>query len=175
MSFTLHDLAQLDLAHPDLVVADLNQIVAINNAEIPAVTKLDTESAAELVGMCSVALSCVEGGEVLAFCLVLGPGQAYRSANYRWVSQRYDRFVYLDRVCVKPQAQRRGIGRALYAEVLARSAGLDPRPEVLALEVNSRPYNTESMAFHTALGFDAIGTANPYGDDTEVTYFAHEV
>jgi predicted GNAT superfamily acetyltransferase len=160
-----------------LDAADVDAVVAINNDELPAVTELDRDAAVDLLNMCAVALAAVDEvtGAILGFCLVLGPGQAYKSRNYRWVTERYERVMYLDRVCTSPQARRQGVGRALYAEAIARSTGIEPRPEWLVLEVNSRPFNAQSTAFHTALGFSAVGTAEPYGDGTEVTYYALEL
>ena len=102
----------------------------------------------------------------------MGPDTGYWSANYAWVGARYDRFIYLDRVVVAPRARGRGLARALYDEVTARSAA---SADHFVLEVNTEPRNDESLAFHAALGFAEVGRARPYGDDTEVAYLSRPV
>jgi predicted GNAT superfamily acetyltransferase len=100
----------------------------------------------------------------------VGPGTQYWSANYDWVSNRFDSFIYLDRVCVAPPAQRRGIGKALYEQVEHANAA-----EWFVLEVNTRPLNQPSLDFHAALGFEEVGRAEPYGDGHEVAYLAKRI
>jgi hypothetical protein len=77
--------------------------------------------------------------------------------NYRWFAERYDDFVYLDRVAIAPRAQRRGLGRAMYDEVARRAREVRPSATVFALEVNLRPRNDPSLAFHERLGFAEVG------------------
>jgi uncharacterized protein len=43
------------------------------------------------------------------------PDSAYDSVNYRWFTERYDDFMYLDRVAFDAEAQGRGLGTLLYA------------------------------------------------------------
>ena len=54
---------------------------------------------------------------VVGFCLVMAVDSAYDSVNFRWFTERYDRFMYLDRVAFDADAQGRGLGTLLYAEV----------------------------------------------------------
>jgi predicted GNAT superfamily acetyltransferase len=95
-----------------------------------------------------------DGGNVVGFCIVLPPGTEYTSVNYRWFCERYDSFVYLDRVAVDEAARGAGIGAALYAEVERRAAGT---AELFTLEVNLRPRNDGSLRFHDRLGFVEVG------------------
>ncbi len=95
--------------------------------------------------------------QVAGFCFVLAPGADYGSLNYAWFSERYDDFVYLDRVAISPTFQRRGIGRALYAEVERLAAARRPSARHFTLEVNLRPRNDTSLAFHADLGFSEVG------------------
>ena len=136
---------------------DLPCIHAINQAEVPAVGD-ETEAALRHIAAESiVALVAEEAGELAGFCLVLAPGADYDSGNYLWFSERYDDFVYLDRVAIAPAFQRRGLGRALYAEVERSAAELRPAAGWFTLEVNLRPRNDTSLAFHAALGFVEVG------------------
>ena len=133
--------------------ADLDTVLAINEAEVPAVGPLEPEALERLVEQSLIAIVAELDGEVGGFCLVLPPGEGYSSSNYRWFAERYDDFVYLDRVAIAPAHQRRGVGRALYAEVERLAGEHRPAATDFLLEVNLRPRNDTSLAFHAELGF----------------------
>ena len=136
----------------DLTTDDVPAITAINNANVPAVGEADSAKLARLLAESSIALAAELDGAVVGFCLVLPPGTDYASPNYRWFSERYDDFAYLDRVTVDEAQRSKGIGAALYAEVEQRIVA----PWFL-LEVNLRPRNDGSLRFHARLGFVEVG------------------
>lgn len=140
-----------------LELADLDAVHAINEAEVPAVGSASRAALRDLADWSVIALVAEIDGEVAGFCLVLGPGSDYGSMNYRWFCDRYDDFVYLDRVAIAPTFQRRGIGRRLYAEVERRAAEIRPNANWFTLEVNLRPRNDQSLSFHADLGFSEVG------------------
>lgn len=129
------------------------QVLALNQSHLDAVGPLDAARQDWLVGMTEACL-VVEDGEALAgFVMTLSPGTAYDSPNYRWFSERYDSFSYLDRVVVAASHQRRGIGHLLYDAVEATA---HPRGR-MALEVYAEPPNVGSLAFHAARGYVEVG------------------
>ena len=135
---------------------DLDRVLAINQSGVPGVGTIESAELAHLVDESSIALVATVDflDDVIAgFCLVLGPGADYGSVNYRWFSEHYDDFVYLDRVAIAPEFQRLGLGRAMYEEVARRGAAA----EWFTLEVNLRPRNDGSLAFHDRLGFVEVG------------------
>ena len=134
--------------------ADLSAVLELNNANVPAVNELDLTSLAAIVKASTVALAAVDPTDaaLAGFCLVLPPGTDYGSGNYAWFGERYDDFVYLDRVAVASDHRGRGIGARLYAEVERRT-----RAAWFTLEVNLRPRNDVSLAFHERLGFAEVG------------------
>jgi predicted GNAT superfamily acetyltransferase len=138
---------------------DLVVVHAINQAEVPAVGSERIEDLGHIGEQSTIALVAVDGssGDIAGFCMVLAPDADYDSGNYLWFSERYDDFVYLDRVAIAPAHQRRGIGRALYAEVERLAAVRRPGATRLTLEVNLRPRNDTSLAFHGELGFVEVG------------------
>ena len=139
-----------------LVPADLDRVLAINESGVPGVGPIDASQLAHLVDESSMALVATvddpTDDTVAGFCLVLPPGADYGSVNYRWFSERYDDFVYLDRVAIAPEFQGRGLGRELYDEVERRADAA-----WFTLEVNLRPRNDGSLAFHDRLGFVEVG------------------
>ena len=136
---------------------DLADVHAVNQGEVPAVGDETIEGLGLIADESVIALVAEEEGALAGFCLVLAPGADYDSGNYRWFSERYDDFVYLDRVAIAPPFQRRGLGRAMYAEVERLAAERCPGATDFTLEVNLRPRNDTSLAFHAHLGFAEVG------------------
>ena len=147
----------------DYTAADLEAVHAINQAEVPAVGDETPEALARIGELSTIALVAVDDGNadgegsIAGFCMVLEPGTEYESGNYRWFDERFDSFVYLDRVAIAPSFQRLGLGRRFYAEVERLAAERCPDAEQFTLEVNLRPRNDTSLAFHAALGFVEVG------------------
>ncbi|MEL6767006.1 MAG: GNAT family N-acetyltransferase [Pseudomonadota bacterium] len=143
---------------------------ALNNANSEATSFLDTAGWEALIGMASLALAPANADALL---IAFGPGAAYPSPNYRWHTERYERFLYVDRIVVSASARGRGYARALYAALadVARDQAL----ERIVCEVNRVPANPGSDAFHDRLGFVEVGRAHPYGDAKLVRYLALEL
>ena len=141
--------------------SDLAAVHTINEAEAPAVGSVTPERMAHIAAESAIALVAVDaaaGADAVAgFALVLGPGADYDSDNYAWFAARYPDFVYLDRVAVAPTHRRRGVGRALYDAVAAAAPSARPAATDWVLEVNLRPRNDTSLAFHAAMGFREVG------------------
>jgi predicted GNAT superfamily acetyltransferase len=143
--------------------ADLDRILEINQANVPDVGSVDGDRMAFLLDVSPIALAVDSGGSIVGFCLVMTSDAPYDSVNFRWFTERYDDFMYLDRVAFDAAAQGRGFGTLLYAEVDRR---MIERGDVrrLALEVNVDPPNEPSLAFHARRGFVEVGQQDtPYG------------
>jgi predicted GNAT superfamily acetyltransferase len=147
-------------------VADHADVLALNNASTPHVNALGQEQFDWLAQNVDYFRVAEVGGSIAGFVMALRNGTTYWSGNYAWFSARYDQFLYLDRVVVSPTARRSGVGRALYADLTAFASARWPR---ITLEVNVRPPNPGSIAFHEALGFRRVG-ARQY-DENEVAMF----
>jgi uncharacterized protein len=143
---------------------DLPAIHAINESAYPAVATETVEALGHIADESLIALVAEIDGEIAGFCLVLGPGAEYDSLNYVWFAAHFSDFVYLDRIAISPAFRRRGIGRDMYAEVERLAAERRPSAKEFTLEVNLRPRNPESLAFHAQLGFVEVGQQEtPYG------------
>ena len=154
--------------------ADLPAVVDLNNGAVPAVPPADRAELAELTVLASLALVAEEvPGRPLGFLLAMDPGIDYASENYRWFSGRSDSFVYIDRVVVAPESRGGGVGRALYEAVFQR-AREHGRAEV-DCEVNVRPENPQSLAFHDRMGFAKLGEQETKGGAYRVALLAAPV
>jgi len=136
------------------VPSDLPAALALNNANVPELNELDATELGRLVRESVLSLTAEVDGAFAGFCILFAPDAPYQSLNYQWFSRTYDDFVYLDRIAVHPDFRRYGIGRAFYAAVVDRFTGRFP---LLCCEVNVRPRNEPSLAFHHAVGFREVG------------------
>lgn len=92
-----------------------------------------------------------------AYLIAFAPGAGYESPNYLWFVERYEAFVYVDRIVVSTAARGKGVARALYEDLFAFAAGTGaPR---IVCEVNSDPPNPGSDAFHARMSFVEVGAA----------------
>jgi len=153
------------LAADDLTGADGAALLALNNAHAVELSWLEPQRLAHLVAEAFVARRV---GVAEALLLAFDQAADYDSVNYLWFRARYPTFVYVDRVVVADSARGRGMARALYADLFAaaRAAG----HARIVCEVNSDPPNPASDAFHAALGFVPVGTAEIQGGKKTVTY-----
>lgn len=149
---------------------DLTAVHTINDTEVPAVGSETAAALAAIAAESIITIVAEVDGEIGGFCMVLGPGADYASPNYAWFAQRYDDFVYLDRVAIPPAFRRRGLGRAMYAEVERLAAAKRPTATDFLLEVNLEPRNDASLAFHADLGFTEVGQRE--GDGKVVSMMA---
>jgi len=135
----------------DLHRSDIDDVLRINAANVPAVGTADAVLMESLLGMSCTALVAEVGGRCAGFCIVLPEGTPYGSPNYRFFADRLAEFRYVDRIAVDAVDRGRGIGAALHREVAARHPA-----HPVALEVNVVPPNEGSMRFHLRQGFAEV-------------------
>ena len=157
------------------VAEDLPAVAALNAAEVPRLGPLDDDALARHAARCDLALvATTEEEELTGFVLALGPGHDYASVNYGWFvardAIRAAGFLYVDRIAVAAPFRRQGIAGALYDTVDAR-ARADGSAEVTC-EVNVRPPNPGSLAFHSARGFVEVGQQDTSGGAIRVALLA---
>ena len=95
-----------------------------------------------------------EHSNLAGFLIAMSPDCDYWSGNFKWFRDRSDDFVYIDRIAVSPWFRKRGIAARLYADVERYARSVDAKR--LTLEVNVRPLNDVSLAFHDTMGFKAL-------------------
>jgi uncharacterized protein len=160
----LHPVGAADMAGAGSLGEEL---LALNNAHAQALSWLDAERLAYLLGEAFLARRI---GRADAFLLAFDQDAAYDSPNFLWLRSRYARFVYVDRIVVAPGARGRGHARHLYEDLFTQASRAGH--ERVVCEVNADPPNPASDAFHAALGFTEVGTAVIHGGSKTVRYFA---
>lgn len=157
----------------EATVEDLDTIGWLNRGALPAVSDLDDRALWRLVEQSASTLVAVDDGGVVAFLIALGPGTDYDSPNYRFFAERYTSFRYVDRVVVEPSYARRGIGARLY-DLLEQACRANGVP-VITAEVNVRPPNQASLAFHATHGFVGVGEQDTEGGGKRVRLLVRDL
>ena len=137
---------------------DILSIYSINQANTPEVGSLEsTEKLRELLSMSSLVLVAKTNNEIIGFVVCLEAGAAYTSLNYKYISKKAKKFVYIDRIAIKKQYRRSGVGKSLY-EIIFNYSEKFELP--IYCEVNTKPKNQASLDFHKKIGFFKIGSKN---------------
>jgi len=142
-------------------------LLALNNAHAQELSWLEPERLKHLVAQAFLARRI---GDLDAFLLAFDQGADYDSPNFLWFRSRYPRFVYVDRIVVASSARGRGSARRLYRDLFEHAA--EAGHQRVVCEVNSRPPNPASDAFHAALGFVEVGSASVDDGSRTVRYLS---
>ena len=156
-----------------LAASDVGPVAALNDAEVPRVSALGPEGLADHLPRCELAVVAEDDDGLAGFVLAVPPGIDYESVNYRFFEDRGTDHLYVDRVVVAPTHRRRGVAGRLYDAVEERSRQTG-RAEVTC-EVNVRPANPASLAFHVARGFLEVGRQDTTGGTVTVALMAKRV
>jgi uncharacterized protein len=142
-------------------------MLALNNSHARELSWLEPE---RLQYLAEHAFLARRIGDLDAFLLAFDQDAPYDSPNFLWFRARHARFIYVDRIVVAASARGRGYARLLYRGLFdaASQAGHD----LVVCEVNARPPNPESDAFHAALGFAEVGSASIHNNSKTVRYLS---
>lgn len=149
--------------------ADLEAVLQLNEAAVPAVNSVDTQLMRWFAGNAAYFKIAMLHDCLAGFLIGMRPGTTYASPNYRWFCDRYDDFAYVDRIAIAEDARRLGLATRLYRDF---EANLPATVNVLTCEVNIVPPNESSMRFHQAYGFDTVGTQTLDNGRKEVALMA---
>jgi len=145
-------------------------LLALNNAHAVELSPLTLVEFNRLIQGSFSAAAIQEGaGFLIAFDQIAD----YDSPNFLWFRERYDRFVYIDRVVTSPVTRGKGYAKALYADLFQRAkvAGHSR----IVCEVNLDPPNPPSDAFHAALDFAEVGRASIHNGQKTVRYLLRSI
>jgi hypothetical protein len=156
----------------DAVSTDLPQVLAINETVVPAVNSLDAERMQWFFETAPWFRVAEADDAVCGMLIGFFDGCDYQSENYRWFSEHFAHFAYVDRVAVRPSARRQGLATRLYHDFID---GMPAGVPVLTCEVNVEPPNPDSLRFHERLGFETVGRQRTEQDRKEVALLALEL
>ena len=83
-----------------LQISDSSSIWEINEQGLPGTGKVSEQEILDLLNYSSFSIGLFDSNSLLGFVICLPPKTAYGSLNYLWFHERYDDFLYVDRIAV---------------------------------------------------------------------------
>lgn len=145
----------LNLTRP-LNNEEISQMHAINQANSPDVGDIpNVNQFKSLIDLSETIYAYKDKGIIVGFILLMREGTTYQSENYKFISSKFDQFLYVDRIAIDSKYRRQGLAEKIYSKVISDGnlLGLD-----VLCEVNTRPKNEISLSFHKKMRFNEIGT-----------------
>jgi predicted GNAT superfamily acetyltransferase len=138
-----------------LLQQDALAVWGINEEGLPGTGKVTVEEISYLIEISNISIGIFDQDELVGFVICLSPNVDYGSLNYAWFNEKYDDFIYVDRIAVSINHRGLGIGSSIYQELFKISK---QKRIPIAAEVNSVPPNPGSMRFHRRFKFLEVGT-----------------
>ena len=154
-------------------ISDFPRILDINVAEEDKTSRIDLARITQLDSWSDYHRVAVVDDEVVGFLLVMSETSDYDGENFRWFVERYGRFLYIDRIVIDGSAARRGVGSALYGDLIQFAA--TQSWSTLCCEINVSPPNPVSHAFHAHFGFEEVGRSAEAGAPKVVSYLIADI
>lgn len=130
------------------ITKDISEIRKLNEAEVPHVSSIRRKDFLSFLEIASNFVVIDIDGEIAGFMISLREGADYGSVNYKFFNNHYRQFEYVDRIVIKEEFKGNGMGRKLYEFLFDKN-----ETDLVCCEVNVKPQNPDSMAFHQKLGF----------------------
>jgi len=153
---------------PELIAA----AHALNQQFTTELSSTTPEEFEKLVGVAVYARCIGRADRLDGFLMAFDQATPGNGENLDWFRSRYPHILYIDRVAVAAHARRRGLARTLYSDIIAWAA--HRRYPLIGCEVNVRPPNAASHAFHVRLGFIGI-TERELPNGKRVRYLVREL
>jgi predicted GNAT superfamily acetyltransferase len=146
------------------------RLLGLNNDNAAQTSLLTDQRLRSMLGEAFLATGI---GDLDAFLIAFDQDAPYDSPNFLWFRDRFQRFVYVDRVATASACRGRGLAGRLYADLIERAATAGH--ERICCEVNLVPPNPASDRFHAALGFEEVGQAALHHGTKTVRYLVRPI
>ena len=116
---------KLEVLKEPYLSSDLEEILAINQANIPEVGSVSDMGRLKSLLDWSSHLIVIRKDEIAGFIILMREGQNYDSLNYDFFNSRDYPFLYVDRIAIKDGHRRKGLGRKIYEKTIEIAKELD--------------------------------------------------
>ena len=160
------------LAIRDVRERDLDAVLALNNAAGRSILLLNADQLRYFYDGADYFRVAEIDGQLAGFLIAMRDGRDYQSDNYRWFSERYQAFTYIDRIVVANEYRRHGLGRIFYCDVHSYA---EVRVPLLACEVFLEPRDDIVVLFHGTYGFQEVGQQRMAKKGPQVSLLAKDL
>lgn len=133
-------------------VEDYGRILELNEESVHFLSPMDGERLEKLSSEADILKVVQVDGKVEGFIMAFREDRDYDSINYKWFSEKYEEFLYIDRAVISVEMQRKGLGNLLYESVFK-----DAEISRITAEIDIKPANPGSLEFHKNFGFKEVG------------------
>jgi predicted GNAT superfamily acetyltransferase len=151
-----------------VAVDDFPEILKQNQGALPLVSPMDMDALHWFERKAAYFRVAEAGGDLVGLLIAVAHDSGYASKFFGWFCDRYDRFIYVDRVIVTESARGKRVAWRLFEDV-ERFASERAYP--LASDVYSHPPNQISLSFHDKYGFEHVGSQQVDDGAREVAKF----
>ena len=151
---------------------ELDSVLALNNAAGPGILPMDASRIRFFFDNADYFRVGEIDGHLAGFLIALSHTAAHDSPNFLWFRDRFDAFMYIDRIVIASARRGAGLGRAFYADITSYS---EVRVPQLCCEVFLEPRNDVALLFHGTYGFHEAGQQVMAGVDRRVSLQAKEL
>ncbi len=133
-----------------------NDVLKLNKKLVRYLSEMDLSLCEHLHKNAQYFYVICNENKVEACVIALEKGKEYASENYKWFSQRYENFIYIDRIIVSEKCQGKGYGKLIYNKIFDMAKKNNYK--YIAAEIDIMPRNEPSLLFHEKIGFMQVGT-----------------
>jgi predicted GNAT superfamily acetyltransferase len=151
---------------------ELDAVLAINNAAGPSILPMDAARLRFFWEYADYFRVAEQEGVVTGFLIALSHAAPHDSPNFLWFRERYERFLYIDRIVIARPRRGGGRGRAFYADVQSFA---ELRWPLLCCEVFLQTGNDPALLFHGGFGFREAGQQVMAGTDIRAAMLMKEL
>src|SRR3546814_1269626 len=101
----------------DVSEHELDALLTLNNAASRSILPMDRDQLAFFFECAAYFRVAVIDGALAGFLIALTEDANHASANFRWFKQRFERFLYIDRIVIAKSHRGAGLGRIFYADL----------------------------------------------------------
>ncbi|MFC4728069.1 GNAT family N-acetyltransferase [Coralloluteibacterium thermophilus] len=148
---------------------ELDSVLALNNTAGPSILALDAPALHRLWSIADYFRVAEVDGLLAGFLIAMDRSADYDSPNFRWFRERYDAFLYVDRIVVATTRRGAGVGRVFYADVQSYA---EVRVPMLTSEVFLDEGSDAALLFHGTFGYGEVGQQVMEGPGRRVSLLA---
>ena len=133
---------------------DLDFVLSLNQQSLNAVSHSNFTQMNYFLDISSYFKILHLNDSPIGFLIGIEPNKKYKSENYRWINEKYQSFIYVDRIIIDSNYTNMGLGTYFYNHLKNTFVG---QFKYITCEVNLKPFNEQSLNFHKKYGFNVSG------------------